>query len=342
MARWERPALLLVVGMVIVAAIVATPVLLREGTRDWTAYEQAADRVATGEPLYVWDLATPDDEYYLYPPGMAAAWSVIGSPELLLVVKVVALLGVGVLAPMVVADPRRHWVSAALIATGALIWPPNLHDLVLGNVMTLYVGAVAIAVARRGWLGAVPLGIVLALAAKPAAVPFLLWLAVARPHDAARTVGVAIIGSAVAAMIVGPASYVAYVLALPHMTALATSFTGNLGLVTLSPTVALVGMVVAWGLALGAALRIDVQRGAVIAIAAMLLAQPTIGFNYAGLLYPALVLLWGRDRLVGSVAFVACSLVVLIAPVAAATLTIGLAVASWLRSSRPAHLPVAG
>lgn len=330
--RWDRPGLLLLAGIVIVAAIVATPVILREGTRDWAAYEQAAERVADGKPLYVWDLATPDDEYYLYPPGMAAAWSIVGSPGLLLVIKVASLLSVGVLAPLVVADQRRRWLAAALIAAGALIWPPDIHDIVLGNVMALYVGAVAISVARRGWLGAIPIGIVLALAAKPAAIPFLIWLVLVRPRDAVRTVVVALAASVVAALIVGPGSYVDYVRALPQMTALATSFTGNLGLVTLSPTVALIGMVVAWVLAVGAALRLENQRSAVVAIAAMLLAQPTIGFNYAGLLYPALVLLWGRDRLIGSIAFVASSLVVLVQPVAAATVTIALAAVSAWRS----------
>ena len=75
--------------------------------------------------------------------------------------------------------------AASPIVAGALLWPPNLHDLVLGNVMALYVGALSVVVARRGWLGAAPLGIVLALAAKPAILPFA-HLAPARSSPRAR------------------------------------------------------------------------------------------------------------------------------------------------------------
>ena len=151
--RWDGPLLLLIAGVLLASALVALPVLLKETTRDWTAYEQAAGRLATGAPLYVWELATEDDEYYLYPPGMAAAWSIAGSPQLLVAAKLLALLAVGVLAPLVVADPSRRRVASVLLAAGAVVWPPNLYDLVLGNVMALYVGATAVAIARRGWLG---------------------------------------------------------------------------------------------------------------------------------------------------------------------------------------------
>ncbi len=105
--RWERPGLVLAAGVLAVVALVALPVLLREQTRDWTAYEQAAGRLEAGAPLYVWELATEDDEYYLYPPGMAALWAVAGSPELLLLLKIAALVGTATLAPLVVRDRSR-------------------------------------------------------------------------------------------------------------------------------------------------------------------------------------------------------------------------------------------
>ena len=138
-----------------ILAIGLLPTILREQTRDWIAYEQAADRLTTGEPLYVFELANPDKEYYLYPPPTAAIWAAVGSPEGLLAIKVLALVGgrgadgrpdallrtVGPLA-------RQRGLAAA-----AVLAPSDLHDLVLGNVMALYVGAVAISVARPGWLG---------------------------------------------------------------------------------------------------------------------------------------------------------------------------------------------
>ena len=95
----------------------------------------------------------------------------------------------------------------------------------------------------------------------------------------------------------------------------------------------------AWAIAAFAGFRIDERRGAAIALAAMLLAQPTIGFNYAGVLFPAMALLWARDRQIGTVAFVAGSLLVLVVPVGAAALVIVLAIASWIRSPGPGSAP---
>ena len=181
-----RLALVAGLTLLVILAIGLAPTILREQTRDWIAYEQAADRLTAGEPLYVFELATPDDEYYLYPPPMAAIWAAVGSPELLFAVKIVALArGRGV-------DGRRRAEGASaatldrrrqLLPPAALIAAPNLHDLVLGNVMALYVGAVAVSVARPGWLGASPLGVVCAVALKPAIGPYLLWLAIRRPRD---------------------------------------------------------------------------------------------------------------------------------------------------------------
>ncbi len=333
-SRWEGPGLVAIAGILLAITFVALPVLLREQTRDWIAYEQAAQRLDAGEPLYVWELATEDDEYYLYPPGMAAAWAVGGSPELLLLVKVVSLLAAGFLAPLVVRDPSRLWLGAAAIAAGSLLWAPNLYDLILGNVMALYVGALSVVIARRGWLGAVPLAIVLALAAKPAIVPFAIWLVLTRPRDAGRVVVVALAVSAAVAVLYGPGRYLEYLEALPRTSTLATSFTGNVGLITISPLAALVGIVTAIVLAVGAGLRLDVRRGAAIALAAMLLAQPTIGFNYAGLLYPALVLLWGAGRPVGTIAFVLAAPLMLVSSVGAALVVIVLALASVVLDAR--------
>ena len=260
--RWDGPLLLLVAGVLLASALVALPVLLKETTRDWTAYEQAAGRLATGQPLYIWELATEDDEYYLYPPGMAVVWSIAGSPQLLAAVKVLALLAVGILAPLVVANPSRQWVAAVFLAAGALVWPPNLYDLVLGNVMALYVGATAVAIAGAvGW-------------ARDLSASSLRWQR--SPRSSRSLFGWR---SGTHATRRGPswwrswfpplwrsswvpARYVEYLEALPRMTTLATSFTGNLGLVTLSPAIALVGLVLAWVIAAFAGARMDERRGA--------------------------------------------------------------------------------
>jgi hypothetical protein len=323
-----RLALLAGLVLLVVLAVGLGPTILREETRDWIAYDQAADRLAAGEPLYVFELATPDDEYYLYPPPAAAIWGAFPSPDALLVLKVVALAAAGTLALVAwpAARSRERVALAGALAAAALVAAPNLHDLVLGNVMALYVGAVAISLARPGWLGAVPLGIVCAAALKPVIGPYLLWLLVRRRADAGRVVAVGLALTAVFAVLLGPGRYVEYLVALPRMSVLVDLPSGNVGLSVISREVAIVGVAAAYVATGLAALRFDRWRAAAIAIAAGLLAQPSLGFNYAGLLLPAVVALWAADRVAGFVAVVTVPLVAVLSPPLASLVIVGLAV----------------
>jgi hypothetical protein len=335
-----RTALLAGLTLVVLLGIGLLPTLLREQTRDWIAYEQAAQRLASGQPLYVFTLATPDDEYYLYPPLTAAIWAAVGSSTGLFVLKLAALASVGALAVVVVpaADRRRRWTVAVAIALVAIAAAPDLHDLILANVMSFYVGAVAVSIARPGWLGSGILGVVLAAALKPVIGPYLLWLAVRRRGDFIRTAAVAVGVSALCAIVIGPGRYVEYLVALPKMSILADLPTGNVGLSAVSRELALVGVVFAYAVTLAAALRLDLYRAAAVAIAAGLLAQPAIGFNYAGLLLPAVITLWAGDRLAGLIASVAVPVAALISPPAAAVIVGGLA---FGRGVRRADVPSA-
>jgi hypothetical protein len=330
-----RLALLAGLTLVVILSLGVLPTLLREQTRDWIAYEQAAERLASGQPLYVFTLATPDDEYYLYPPLTAAVWAAVVSPAGLLVLKLAALASVGVLAVVVEpgADRSRRWAVAIALAGAAIVAAPDLHDLILANVMAFYVGAVAVSLARPGWLGSGVLGVVLAAALKPVIGPYLLWLALRRRDDFLRTAVVALVVSALCAVVIGPGRYIEYLVALPKMSVLADLPTGNVGLSTISRELALFGVILAYAATLVSALRLDLRRAAAVAIAAGLLAQPAIGFNYAGLLLPAVVILWAGDHIAGFVASLAVPIVTVISPPIAAVIVIGLAFARWGRSA---------
>jgi hypothetical protein len=185
---------------------------------------------------------------------------------------------------------------------------------------------VAVSIARPGWLGASPLGVVCAIALKPAIGPYLLWLAIKRPRDFLHTLAVGLAVSVLVVVLIGPGRYIEYLVALPQMSVLVGLPSGNAGLSAISPAVAIVGVVVAYLATAWAGLRLDVGRGAAIAVAACLLAQPSIGLNYAGLLLPAVVVLWSVDRVAGFVAIIAVPLVAVVSPPIASLVVIGLAV----------------
>jgi hypothetical protein len=328
----------LAAGLVLVVVAVGfSPIILREGTQDWIAYEQAAQRLETGAPLYDFELESDDQEYFLYPPMMAAAWALVGSPGLLLVVKLVALLGIGGLASLVFPPDRRRIALGGALVLAAIGWPPTLHDLVLGNVMALYAGAIPIAFIARGWRAALPLGLVLALAAKPTVGPLLLWLLLRRTDVGLRVLVVAASASAVTAVAIGIPRYVEYLAALPSMTVLARPFTGNLGLVAISPEASLVGLVVAYVAAVVAATRFGERPGFVVAVGAMLLAQGTLGLNYAAVLLPSLVVLWIADRTAGLLTWIGAAVLLFVGPVPAAVATMTGGLAAGLRHPRGAE-----
>lgn len=314
---------LLVAGIVAVAVlVVAGPILLSERTEDWRAYEQAAGRLAAGGPLYVWELADPSQEYYLYPPPMAALWGMGVTWQALLALKVVALAGVGSL----VAGPAPWRPASALALIGVtLLSAPVLHDLILGNVMALYVGTVALALSRPGWLGAAPLGALVAIAAKPAIGPVLLWMLLVRRGQFVRALLVGLASTALFALWVGPGRYIEYLEALPRMAVLAAPFTGNVGTAAISGELALAGVVLAYVWTGIAAWRLEAPASAVVALSMTLLAQPTIGFNYAGLLVPAVVVLWGFHRTAATAHAALLPLVALGSPVVGALALAGTA-----------------
>lgn len=313
-------------GIVVVLAAVTLPVLLQEGTRDWTIYAHAAERLRTGEPLYLFQQSAAREAYFLYPPLMALVWPLIGSPEALLVLKLVVLVGVASLARLLPTSGRRF--EGAMLGGGiyaaALLVVPDIHDAVLGNVMLLYVGTLAWSLTQRGWSGASPLGVVLAVAAKPAVVPYLIWLLVRRPGDAARVVAVAAAVTIAAAIVVGPGQYAEYLRALPAMSALLQLQGGNAGLSSISTAAVAAGAIVGLAVTVWSAVRLDPMRAAAVAIASSLLVQPTIGLNYGGLLLPAVVCLWASDRVAGFVAVVVVPVAVLVSPPLAAIVVIAL------------------
>lgn len=293
-------AALLVLAVVDVAVV---PILLREQATDWRAYEGGAQLLASGGSLYGWtvdpDVRAVTDYPYLYPPPLAAIWGIGFTPELFAVLKVAGVFAMAVFAWT--RQPRQAGV--AVVGTGialvglALASPPVIHDLLLGNVMTLYLGAIAFAVALPGrWWAAIPLGVVVAVALKPAIAPVLLWMLFRRRSQFLGALGSGLVTTAAFALILGPAVYFEYFAALPKLGGLAQPFSGNLGLSSIATWLAIAAIPLALVWVIWAARSRSPLAGAAVALGASVLVQPTLGLNYGSLLVPAAVALWFVNR----------------------------------------------
>jgi hypothetical protein len=108
------------------------------------------------------------------------------------------------------------------------------------------VATIYLAVSRdRAW-AAVPLGIALALIAKPFLVPVVLWFIVYRRRSAAAMVGTAVGVTVVAAVLMGPPAYSDYIQALRAATGMDLSYGQGLAALArqlLIPASVVVGMV---------------------------------------------------------------------------------------------------
>lgn len=293
--------MLALVGATLFAvSAVVWPVLASENWRDWRTYLLAGERLRAGLPMYL----VSGHVQFVYPPPMAWLWSGgISEPAWL-------ALKFGALASVLFLRPRMLMAVTVLLVLPS---PPVMHDLVLGNVMLFYLVAILWSLHGRPWLRAVPLGIVLAFALKPAIGPYLLWLMLRRPRMFVEVGVVALGASAVGVVAVGPDRYWEYLLAIPSLVQFVGAWPGNLGLAATLPTLAPAAVAVAYLAAGVAALRLtdEPERGAAIALAAGLIAQPSVGLPYGIFLAAALVCVWQVDRRAATLGAIVSPLLVL-------------------------------
>jgi hypothetical protein len=339
-----RLLIAMAIGLVLaIVALAVVPVLARERADDWRAYAEAAAALKSGGPLYPWtdypDIRAFGQHPYLYPPPLAAIWSIGLTAESFAVAKIVCLA-----AAMAWLSRRSgsSWPIAAAVAVAAVTSSPAVHDAMLGNVMMLVAAGVALSLASPGWPGSGTLGVMSAIALKPAIGPYLLWLLLRRRSAFGRTFVAGLATTVVFVLLLGPGRYVEYLQALPKTAVLAAPFTGNLGLSAISPLAGLIGIAVAYAWTLAAAIRLDERAAAVVALAMTQLAQPTIGLNYGVLVIPGLIVLWTVDRRAAVAMAITLPIVVIVSPVLAAILLAGTAsvasmVASGERAGALAH-----
>ena len=213
------------------------------------SYQQAGHRLLEGGDLYAW---SPTYEFR-YSPWAAAAFTVLAPlhPAVAAVAWLVAKLAVlgGIAFAFARPWPRE---SRWLVAAAVVLFPPALHDLVIGNVSILTL-AVMLALARR-WPGApVLFGLLLLLAPKPHLLPVAAWLLVVRPREAWTAAGVITGGALLGVLVFGVDPWVGYLSSFREP--LGREFTANIGLSGLLGPAGVAAGVVCAAIVLALALR---------------------------------------------------------------------------------------
>lgn len=209
----------------------------------------AGDHFAAGMPLYSASYAYE----FLYPPLAAVVGSVLRLlPDWLLIEFSIRLVVMSGGAWLLTRGHSLHVRAlGVLVAVTAM---PFVEDLLEGNEATWLAVAVACVTWRRDSLRAgVPLGLVLALFAKPQLLPFLVWMLVWRRRALVGTVISGGIATAIGAVVAGPAAYVDWLrFGVSQIGPLSSGFPGSQGLTAyvgpwepLVLAVLLVGLVVA-------------------------------------------------------------------------------------------------
>ncbi len=237
----------------------------------------AGSRLAAGRPLY-------DDPKFLYPPLAAVVGRAISGIGFDVASLAFAGLKVAIAVACVSAVTPGWSRPARAVALAAVVGSlPFVHDVMLGNVNVLLVGAMVPAVLgsprpRHGVL----LGLAVAGFAKPLAVPILIWLLVWRRPVFFASVVAAGAATLLGVALAGPAAHVEWLGALVAGTRFAAPFEGNHGVTALAPGLWLpVAVVTAVGLVLVLARR-GPTVGLVWATASGLLLAPYAG-TYAAL-----------------------------------------------------------
>jgi len=246
-------------------------------------------------------------EGYLYSPLaalMTAPFTLV--PEAVAIWAWLALKALLIIVGALVALRGRPALERTAAAIAAVAFLPIVYDLELGNVTVLVVAAVAIvAWFDDGYLAGMPLGLVLATAPKPQLIFVLVWMLLYRRRSLAGAIATAAAATGLAALVVGPDPYRAWIEALRAPPYLAGGKVINESLTALPTPLALVSVFASFGLAL-LALRRGRWPALTAALALGLLVSPYTLVYAAGIFLVVAPALWtGAPRVLLALAVAA-------------------------------------
>jgi hypothetical protein len=199
--RVQRTALVLILAVVAVFRLGQFLVFTTQiqWGYDFSAYWQAARHLLDGLAIYAPDQLAgpyaPQRQFlYLYPPPLAAVViplaALFGDPRV--ANWAWAAIGAAILVATVMLVGRRHGLPVRWLVVGAIIFPPVIGELVLGNAHLLLLGLLAAAwlggaSGSRSWRGEAVAGVAVGAAALVKVFPgiLVLWFLLTRRWRAA-------------------------------------------------------------------------------------------------------------------------------------------------------------
>ena len=271
---------------------------------DYTAYDLAARRLASGLPLYPPGTAEAYNAgafagLYLYAPPLAVALMPAAAVPADTAAMLWFIARIAILAAGCALLPVRIEVRAATLGVAALSYP-TLIDLNLGNLSIVLFALSAVA---WRWLdrplGSVALALILTVR-YPFVTVLIGWLGRGQLRPAAWTIGAGLAIAALTLPIVGIAGYVDYVTILrglgdigtgPDNLTLGTTVAALGGASVIGQAANLAGFGLAFAAVVYAARRRDREVGLAVAVSASLLFAPFFHDHYlVELLLPAALL----------------------------------------------------
>ena len=317
------------------ALLVYIAIVISLGVRgDWAfdftcCYQQAGQRFLDGADLYAWS----DTYTFRYTPWTALLFTVLAPmPEWVAIlfwfaVKAAVLVGAAALF-------ARAWTGGerTLAFTLAALFPPAMHDLMIGNVSTFTLAVEIMLLRLRPLLGGVAFGLLLLLVPKPHLIPILAWLLLRQTRTGLIALGVGAGGVLVGVAVFGIEPWLGFIGTLREP--LGRDFTANIALSGLfGPVGVVVSVILAAGLFAMAVVRRGPEGLGYAILSGIVLGPYTFIHYLVGVLVAAEPLLRTNPR-----RLVAFPLLYLVAPLSHIW-TVLLGVVSWVtlrRHDRPA------
>jgi hypothetical protein len=239
---------------------------------EWWGFD--ADLVLQGSRRFLDGHAIYSDPSLMYTPAAI----ILGIPATL-VPREYALLAYALLNVLLVIGVT-YWVTRGswLSVLAVLTFLPFINDVAPGNFMVPITAAMAVATfgqpRRRSGIA---LGLIGAAIPKPLLIPFFLWLLIYRRRAAEGAIATAAVVTLVAAVVVGPASYVDWLHSLSHGSVYIGTWSGNYGVSNYLPSLAVPIAIVVMAVTLAVLVRADENRSFAWVLAAGILVSPYAG-----------------------------------------------------------------